>query len=314
MHNTIMFYEGKYGTSKKTAEVIAYILGNTKTYTIKEAPKTLDNYENVIFVFGFYGYETAQIIKTFVKNVKDQLRSKKIGIIGIGISKIDFQKQLNEIGILLERTEDISEFVEGELRLNKLSQEDYNVIKMFLKKAGMPVKDYGNFKIENVVAVADKFVQIMKMASPRMPDNLLKEEIRKFIINHNTCALATGKGEFVRCTPLEYLYDNDNFYIITEGGLKFKGILQNDAVCIGIADNYENMGSVKGLQISGVAKILKLFTEEYLNIFKLKKIQLSALEKIPVNLYVIKVIPEKFEFLNAEFKKNNFASKQELLC
>lgn len=310
MLNTLIIYEGKYGASKKISEVVAYIFGNTKVCAVDEAPKVLDHYQNVIFVFGFYGYDTAKKIKLYIKEFKHQFGSKKIGMIGVGISKSDLPKQLNEISVLLEQAEDIYEFVEGELRLNKLSKEDYNSIKIFSEKIGMPVKDCGNLKIEKIIEVAEKFMKIMKTPNSMMPNNILKEEIEKFILNHNTCALATGIDRFVRCTPIEYQYYEGDFYIITEGGMKFKGILQNKVVSMSIADNYENMETVKGLQISGRAQLVPLFSEVYLKVFKSKGILLSTLEKLPINLYVVRIIPKKFEFLNAGFKKNNFDSKQ----
>ncbi|MBU3160766.1 pyridoxamine 5'-phosphate oxidase family protein [Clostridium frigoris] len=314
MLNTLIIYEGKYGTSKKTAEIVAYILGNTKLCTVEKAPQNLECYQNIIFIFGFYAYDTAKMIKSYVNEFKKQISIKKIGIIGVGISNFDFPKQLMEFAALLKRTEDISEFVEGELRLNKLSQEDYNSVKMFSKKLGMPFKDCGDFKTENVIAVAEKFTKVMKTSNLKMPNNLLVKEIEEFIINHNTCALATGIGTFVRCTPIEYQYYKGNFYIITEGGMKFKGILQNKTVSISIADSYKSMKDVKGLQILGLAEIVPLFNEEYFEVFKSKGIELSVLEKLPIDLYVIKVIPQKFESLNADFKKNNFNSKQVLVC
>ncbi|MBU3216077.1 pyridoxamine 5'-phosphate oxidase family protein [Clostridium estertheticum] len=314
MLNTLIIYEGRYGTSKKTAEIVAYILGNTKLCTVEKAPKNLEYYQNIIFVFGFYAYDTAKMIKSYVDVLKEQISIKKIGIIGVGISNFDFPKQLMDFATLLKRTEDISEFVEGELRINKLSQEDYNSIKMFSEKLGMPFKDCGNFKTENVIAVAEKFIKIMKTPNLKMPNNLLAKEMEKFIINHNTCALATGIGTFVRCTPIEYQYYKGNFYIITEGGMKFKGILQNKTVSMSIADNYKSMKDLKGLQISGLAIIVPSFSEEYFEVFKSKEIELGALEKLPIELYLIKVIPQKFEFLNADFKKNNFNSKQVLTC
>ena len=96
--------------------------------------------------------------------------------------------------------------------------------------------------------------------------------------------------------------------------MKFKGIIQNKTVSMSIADEYKSMKDLKGLQISGLAKIVPSFNEEYFEVFKSKGIELSALEKLPIELYLIKVIPQKFEFLNADFKKNNFNSKQVLTC
>ena len=198
MLNTLIIYEGKHGTSKKAAESVAYIFGNTKCCSVEKAPENLEYYQNIIFVFGFYAYDTAKMIKSYVNEFKEQISNKKIGMIGVGISNFDFQKQLDEFAILLKRTEDISEFLEGELRLNKLSKEDYNLVEMFSKKIGMPFKDCGNFKTENVIAVAEKFIKIMKIPDLKMPNNLLQKEIEEFIIKHNTCALATGIGTLDR--------------------------------------------------------------------------------------------------------------------
>jgi hypothetical protein len=53
------------------------------------------------------------------------------------------------------------------------------------------------------------------------------EEAEKFINAHNTCALAAGSGEFVRCTPLEYSWRGGKFWIMSEGGEKFRALEKN---------------------------------------------------------------------------------------
>lgn len=40
---------------------------------------------------------------------------------------------------------------------------------------------------------------------------ILKKKIDDYIYENNTCALATGTGDFVRCTPLEYTYHDSVF-------------------------------------------------------------------------------------------------------
>ena len=50
---------------------------------------------------------------------------------------------------------------------------------------------------------------------------MLMSEIEAFIDKNDTCALATGFGEFVRCTPIEYTYHDSAFWLFTEGGEKF---------------------------------------------------------------------------------------------
>lgn len=40
----------------------------------------------------------------------------------------------------------------------------------------------------------------------KMEKSKLIQEVEEFIASHNTCALATGCDDFVRCTPIEYTY------------------------------------------------------------------------------------------------------------
>lgn len=42
--------------------------------------------------------------------------------------------------------------------------------------------------------------------SKHMEREALLSHIEDFLKEHNTCALATGFGDFVRCTPIEYHY------------------------------------------------------------------------------------------------------------
>lgn len=39
-----------------------------------------------------------------------------------------------------------------------------------------------------------------------VPKEQLKKVIEEYIQSNNTCALATGTGDYVRCTPPEYSY------------------------------------------------------------------------------------------------------------
>ena len=60
MKNNIITYETYYGTSKRTAEILALIIGNAKVYSIDDAPKDISMYDNVISVFAFHGYITGK--------------------------------------------------------------------------------------------------------------------------------------------------------------------------------------------------------------------------------------------------------------
>ena len=44
--------------------------------------------------------------------------------------------------------------------------------------------------------------------SVKLDEAKLKKAVEKYILANKTCALATGAGEFVRCTPIEYTYQD----------------------------------------------------------------------------------------------------------
>ena len=66
-----------------------------------------------------------------------------------------------------------------------------------------------------------------KKERKNMPEQQLKEVVEGYINANNVCALATGTGDYVRCTPLEYSYHDGEFWIFSEGGEKFIGLAKN---------------------------------------------------------------------------------------
>src|SRR5574344_1472290 len=115
----------------------------------------------------------------------------------------------------------------------------------------------------------------------KMNQEELQNEIEQFIKVHNTCALATACDEFVRCTPIEYIYYLNCFYLFSEGGLKFKALKDNKNVCLAIYDAYSGFGNLGGMQVTGIAQIIEPFTEEYDQICAIKKIPLEVMHKLP---------------------------------
>lgn len=57
-----------------------------------------------------------------------------------------------------------------------------------------------------------------------MPQEALKKAVSDYIAQNNTCALATGIGDYVRCTPIEYSFHDGKFWMFSEGGKKFVGL------------------------------------------------------------------------------------------
>lgn len=147
----------------------------------------------------------------------------------------------------------------------------------------------------------------------KLERNLLIQEVEKYIVENNTCALATGTGEFVRCTPIEYSYHEGAFWMFSEGGEKFIGLEKNKNVCLAIYDKYDGFGKLKGMQVSGIAEVIEPFSEEYCKAAEYKKIPMKVLEKLPEPMNLIKIMPHCIDFLNSEFKKTGTSSRQKLV-
>ena len=145
-----------------------------------------------------------------------------------------------------------------------------------------------------------------------MPAEELKQAVEEYIHANNTCALATGTGDYVRCTPIEYSFHDGKFWMFSEGGGKFHALEKNKHVCLAIFDKYEGFGKLKGMQVTGVAELVKPFSDEYNIAAEFRKIPLDALKKMPHTMNLIKVQPEKIEFLNSDFKKDGADSRQKL--
>lgn len=146
----------------------------------------------------------------------------------------------------------------------------------------------------------------------KMEPGALLLEMKNFITTHNTCALATGCGEFVRCTPIEYCYMDEKFWLISEGGQKFRALEKNKNVCIAIYDSYSGFSSLGGMQVTGKANLVEPWSEEYLKLLAFKKLPAESLKKLPHALYLIRITPTKIEFLWSEFKKMGYDPRQSL--
>ena len=128
----------------------------------------------------------------------------------------------------------------------------------------------------------------------KLDEETLKTAVIEYIKENDTCALATGTGNFVRCTPIEYKYNKDAFWMFTEGGEKFIALEQNSNVCIAIFEKYAGFGKLKGMQVTGTATIIEPFADDYM--------------QHPMNL--IKIAPKRIDFLNSEFKQMGCSSRQ----
>ena len=149
-----------------------------------------------------------------------------------------------------------------------------------------------------------------------MPPEQLKTIVEEYLSTSSVCALATGTGNYVRCTPLEYSYHDGKFWIFTEGGEKFIGLEKNDNVSLAVFDKNPSFGELKSVQVMGKVTIIEPMSVEYVALAEYKKIPAAALQKLadqgkPMHLLCIK--PTKMDVLFSEFKKKGYDSRQAII-
>lgn len=148
-----------------------------------------------------------------------------------------------------------------------------------------------------------------KKEQTEMPKETLKQAVYKFINENNTCALATGTGDYIRCTPIEYSFHDDKFWMLSEGGRKFIGLEKNENVCLAVYDKYDSFGNLRSLQIMGKAELIEPSSEAYNAHAEYKKIPLTALKKLASPMNLICVTPVEIDALFSEFKKAGYSSR-----
>jgi hypothetical protein len=103
-----------------------------------------------------------------------------------------------------------------------------------------------------------------------------------------------------------------SFYLLSEGGLKFKALKDNKNVCLAIYEEYKGFGKLNGLQVTGMADMVEPWSEEYLKLLAFKKIPEAAMRKLPEPMNMIKIVPTVMEFLCSDLKNEGYGSRQRL--
>ena len=134
--------------------------------------------------------------------------------------------------------------------------------------------------------------------------------IVNFIKNHNTCALATASGDYVRCTPIEYTYMDDAFYLYSEGGSKFIGLEKNPNVSMGIFEYYGNPRDSHGLQIMGTAELFPPRCELFKKVLAFKGIPYDVMKAAKVDVCLIRITPKVYEMYDTDFVKEGYDVRQ----
>ncbi len=143
-----------------------------------------------------------------------------------------------------------------------------------------------------------------------LPETTVRQEAERFLKAHNTCALATGSGDSVRCTPIEYFYLDGKLYLFSEGGRKFRGLLRNPHVSVAVFDPFEGWGSLGGVQLDGTAELVPLWSEKYCSILRARGLDAQRLKAGPINMNLIEIVPGRLDMMWAGFRKLGGGLKQ----
>jgi len=146
----------------------------------------------------------------------------------------------------------------------------------------------------------------------RMDRETLLAEIDAFLAARRVCALATGFGEFVRCTPIEYSWRDGKLWMFSEGGLKFSALEHNRNVCAAIYEENPDFAALRGMQISGTAELTEPWSEEYRAQLAFRHIPEEAVRGLPHPMYLLCVTPARIDFLSAAFRERGFDARQHL--
>ena len=151
-----------------------------------------------------------------------------------------------------------------------------------------------------------------------MPTKVLEERIIEFLKEPNMCVLATCGDGLPRATPIEYHSKGITIYFVGEPGTKLENMKKNSNVSIGIFLPYTGWDSAKGVQITGKAKIISRensteFKEGLATYQWEKAAKELGLKTFPeTGVELVKVEPEKIEFIDMSLKKIGFSPRQTL--
>ena len=144
----------------------------------------------------------------------------------------------------------------------------------------------------------------------RMPEGELIAEIEEFLGRHKICALATAGAGIVRNTTVEYVHAEGAFWIVSEGGLKFRALRENSNVCLAVHDDDISFDTLAGLQVTGTAEVLEPFSAEYERACRLRGIPVERLRQLPFVMNIIKVTPTRYDYVSGRLKERGFSARQ----
>ncbi len=144
----------------------------------------------------------------------------------------------------------------------------------------------------------------------KMPEEELKKEIMKFLNERKVLVLCTCSNNIPRATPMDFYIDKKkkdfNIYVAPAPGRKVKNIEENPIVSIGIYTPLDS-GKIQGMQITATGKDRLIFLRDEDEGFDYAQKIVRGKRKL-----LLKIIPEKIELLDYDYKKKGYSRLQTL--
>lgn len=310
MLKTLVVYSGKYGTTEEVARTISLIAGPAKYCKVENFREDYRDFELIVLGAPVYEEKLDQSLVEFVKQNREWLNNKTVAAYCTCLDTDGGLRALNNLSIESQVEFLTLKALGGRLILEKLDSSDKISINEFLELVKLPHEDMDFYNTKEVIKFSLKLKGLKEKLLEKLDHERLVNTVDEFLNSHNTCTLATCHDNNVRSTPIEYNYLNGHLYLLSEGGEKFSNLLMNPNVSVSIYDTFKGMNSLAGMQITGKASILSEVSDEYVEVIELKGLNMEALNKLPVNLNMIKIEFTRVEFLYSKFREMGADAKQ----
>ena len=278
MIKTLLIYDGRMSSAERIADKLCYLIGNAMVSEITEAPSDLTPYDGFCFVFNFYGAVSAGRTRAYIARHIDELGGRRIIMVGIGFSDLGYTKFVSDSELMTGVGSISGIFISSEAETLRVGYEISRILHE-------PVHEVEEHK--------------------------LQDKIEDFIRQHRSLALATAASGYLRCTPLAYMYLDHVFYVITEGGYKFRGILENGDASAAIYDELPEDGSrIASLQILCKAAPVPVGSDEYYTAMAAGGMTKDKLDAMPITLFLLKIVPLRYEYLDTDLAREGYDTKQ----
>ncbi|MBP3877766.1 MAG: pyridoxamine 5'-phosphate oxidase family protein, partial [Lachnospiraceae bacterium] len=278
MIKTLLIYDGRMSSAERIADKLCYLIGNAMVSEITEAPSDLTHYDGFCFVFNFYGAVSAGRTRAYIARHIDELGGRRIIMVGIGFSDLGYTKFVSDSELMTGVGSISGIFISSEAETLRVGYEISRILHE-------PVQEVEEHK--------------------------LQDKIEDFIRRHRSLALATAASGYLRCTPLAYMYLDHVFYVITEGGYKFRGILENGDASAAIYDELPEDGSrIASLQIQCKAAPVPVGSDEYYTAMAAGGMTQDKLDAMPITLFLLKIVPLRYEYLDTDLAREGYDTKQ----